>query len=163
MLRITEISRVAAIAKQHGAISVADNTFLSPYLQNPLQLGCDIVVHSTTKYINGHSDVVGGCVVAREQGLGETLAWWANATGVTGAPFDSYLTLRGLRTLPVRMERQQSTAESIAEKLNAHPLVKQVYYPGLENHEGHETAKRQQRGFGAMFSVEFATRSTREA
>ncbi len=155
LLRITDVSRVATLAKQHGVITVADNTFLSPFLQNPLQLGCDIVVHSTTKYINGHSDVVGGAVVAREKALGETLAWWANATGVTGAPFDSYLTLRGLRTLPVRLERQQATANKIAENLSAHPLVKQVYYPGLENHTGYDIAKQQQRGFGAMFSVEF--------
>lgn len=155
LLRITDVARVTALAKQHGAITVADNTFLSPFLQNPLTLGCDIVVHSTTKYINGHSDVVGGGVVAKDKALGETLAWWANASGVTGAPFDSYLTLRGLRTLPVRLERQQATAGNIAARLNAHPAVERVFYPGLESHPGHDIAKCQQRGFGAMFSVEF--------
>ena len=154
LLRITDIAYVAALAKQHGAITVVDNTFLSPFLQNPLALGCDIVVHSTTKYINGHSDVVGGGVVAKDKVLGETLAWWANATGVTGAPFDSYLTLRGLRTLPVRVERQQATAANIVAQLDVHPLVERVFYPGLVNHTGHDIAKHQQRGFGAMFSVE---------
>ncbi len=156
LLRVIDIARVTALAKQHDVITVADNTFLSPFLQNPLQLGCDIVVHSTTKYINGHSDVVGGGVVAKDKVLGERLAWWANATGVTGAPFDSYLTLRGLRTLPVRLERQQASATYIASKLAVHPSVERVYYPGLKSHKGHDIAKRQQRGFGAMFSVEFS-------
>lgn len=156
LLRITHIARVTALAKRHGAITVADNTFLSPFLQNPLALGCDIVVHSTTKYINGHSDVVGGGVVAKDAALGDELAWWANAAGVTGAPFDSYLTLRGLRTLPVRIERQQATAGALAARLAEHALVENVFYPGLASHPGHDIACTQQRGFGAMLSVEFS-------
>ena len=156
LLRITDIEAVVAMAHKAGTITVADNTFLSPALQNPLQLGCDIVVHSTTKYINGHSDVVGGAVLARDQALGEELAWWANCTGVAGAPFDSYLTLRGLRTLFTRIDRQQNTASVLAQALEDDPRVSRVFYPGLESHKGHEIAARQQRGFGAMLSVEFA-------
>ncbi|MCI5048459.1 MAG: cystathionine gamma-synthase [Aquisalinus sp.] len=156
LLRLTDIENIVALARQAGAITVADNTFLSPALQNPLQLGCDIVVHSTTKYINGHSDVVGGAVLARDAALGEELAWWANCTGVTGAPFDSYLTLRGLRTLFVRLKQQERTAHAIAKALSEDERVSNVYYPGLETHPGHDIAKRQQKGFGAMLSVEFA-------
>jgi len=156
LLRITDIARCVALAEQCGTIVVADNTFLSPALQNPIAQGCDIVVHSTTKYINGHSDVVGGAVLARDQALGDELAWWANCTGVTGAPFDSYLTLRGLRTLFPRLERQQVTAMTLAHGLAGDDRVAQVFYPGLENHPGHNLAKNQQRGFGAMLSVEFA-------
>jgi cystathionine gamma-synthase len=156
LLRIVDLEAAAALAKQAGAIAVADNTFLSPALQNPLQLGCDIVLHSTTKYINGHSDVVGGAVLARDAALGAELAWWANCTGVTGAPFDSYLTLRGLRTLFPRIERQQATAGRLAERLVRDERVLRVYYPGLADHPGHDIAKRQQRGFGAMLSVDLA-------
>lgn len=156
LLRITDIAAVAAAAKAAGAIVVADNTFLSPALQQPLALGCDIVVHSTTKYINGHSDVVGGAVLAADAALGEELAWWASATGVTGAPFDSFLTLRGLRTLFTRIERQQETAGEIASALANDARIARVNYPGLASHSGHALAKRQQRGFGAMLSVEFA-------
>ena len=156
LLRITDIAGVAAASKAAGAIVVADNTFLSPALQNPLALGCDIVVHSTTKYINGHSDVVGGAVLAKHQALGEELAWWANCTGVTGAPFDSFLTLRGLRTLFPRIERQQETAFAVATALAADERVACVNYPGLASHPGHDLARRQQKGFGAMLSVEFA-------
>jgi cystathionine gamma-synthase len=156
LLRITDIAATAAAARAAGAIVVADNTFLSPALQQPLALGCDIVVHSTTKYINGHSDVVGGAVIARDKALGETLAWWANATGVTGAPFDSFLTLRGLRTLFTRIERQQETAGEIAEALARDARIARVFYPGLADHPGHDIARRQQKGFGAMLSVEFA-------
>ncbi|WP_425408993.1 cystathionine gamma-synthase [Hyphococcus sp.] len=156
LLRVTDIRAVVALAKEAGAITVADNTFLSPVLQKPLDLGCDIVVHSTTKFINGHSDVVGGAVIARTPELGEELAWWANCTGVTGAPFDSFLTLRGLRTIYPRIERQQKTAHDVVNALAADDRVANVYYPGLENHPGHAVAKRQQAGFGAMFSVEFA-------
>ncbi len=156
LLRITDIAGVAAASKAAGAIVVADNTFLSPALQNPLALGCDIVVHSTTKYINGHSDVVGGAVLAKDQALGEELAWWANCTGVTGAPFDSFLTLRGLRTLFPRIERQQETAFAVATALAADERVACVNYPGLASHPGHDLACRQQKGFGAMLSVEFA-------
>lgn len=156
LLRITDIAAVAAASKAAGAIIVADNTFLSPALQQPLSFGCDIVVHSTTKYINGHSDVVGGAVLARDAALGQELAWWANCTGVTGAPFDSFMTLRGLRTLFPRIERQQETAGAIAHALSADDRVATIYYPGLSSHPGHELAARQQKGFGAMLSVEFA-------
>lgn len=155
LLRITDIGECVRLAKKVGAITVADNTFLSPALQRPLDLGCDIVVHSTTKFINGHSDVVGGAVLAREAALGEELAWWANCTGVTGAPFDSYLTLRGLRTLFPRIERQQQTAQTVIDALAADDRVETIYYPGLSSHPGHDIARRQQSGFGAMFSVEF--------
>ncbi|MDZ7629326.1 MAG: cystathionine gamma-synthase [Parvularculaceae bacterium] len=156
LLRITDIAAVARASKTAGAIVVADNTFLSPALQQPLALGCDIVVHSTTKYINGHSDVVGGAVLAADPALGEELAWWANCTGVTGAPFDSFLTLRGLRTLFTRIERQQETAGEIAAALENDARVARVHYPGLTAHPGHALAQRQQKGFGAMLSVEFA-------
>jgi cystathionine gamma-synthase len=156
LLRITDIAAVAGAAKAAGAIVVADNTFLSPALQQPLAFACDLVVHSTTKYINGHSDVVGGAVLARDKTLGDELAWWANCTGVTGAPFDSFLTLRGLRTLFPRIERQQETAGAIAAALQRDERVACVNYPGLAGHKGHEIARRQQKGFGAMMSVEFA-------
>lgn len=156
LLRITDLETASRLAKAAGAITVADNTFLSPALQQPLALGCDVVVHSTTKYINGHSDVVGGAVLARDEALGAELAWWANCVGVTGAPFDSYMTLRGLRTLFTRIERQQETAGRLAERLQADERVARVYYPGLAAHPGHEIAKRQQRGFGAMLSADLA-------
>ncbi|MBI1392832.1 MAG: cystathionine gamma-synthase [Alphaproteobacteria bacterium] len=154
LLRITDIEDVTARAHRAGAIVVADNTFLSPALQNPLALGCDVVIHSTTKYLNGHSDVVGGAALAKDAELGAELAWWANCTGVTGSPFDSYLTLRGARTLFARIERQQATAGIVAESLAADDRVARVYYPGLSSHKGHELAARQQRGFGAMLSAE---------
>ncbi len=155
LLRVTDVEKVVGYARQVGAIVVADNTFLSPALQRPLELGCDIVVHSTTKFINGHSDVVGGAVIAKDAELGEELAWWANCTGVTGAPFDSFLTLRGLRTLFTRLERQQATAHDVVNRLNDDRRVAKVFYPGLESHPGHDIAARQQSGFGSMFSVEF--------
>lgn len=154
LLRITDIEAVAKIAKRTGAIVVADNTFLSPALQNPIALGADIVIHSTTKYINGHSDVVGGAVVSTTPELHERLTWWANCTGTTGAPFDSFLTLRGLRTLDVRVRQQNETAGEIAAFLFQHPSVKAVYYPGLASHVGHDLAAKQQKGFGAMLSFE---------
>ncbi len=152
LLRLIDIEKVSRLAKEKGAIVVVDNTFLSPVLQKPLNLGADIVVHSTTKYINGHSDVVGGAVVAKEPALYEDLKWWANCTGITGAPFDSFLTLRGLRTLDVRLKRHSKNAERVAEYLDAHPQVEKVYYPGLKDHQGHEIAAKQQSGFGAMIS-----------
>jgi cystathionine gamma-synthase len=133
---------------------VVDNTFLSPALQQPLALDADLVVHSTTKYINGHSDVVGGAVVARDAAVAEQIRWWANCNGVTGAPFDSYLTLRGLRTLGVRLRQHQESAARIAAWLDGHPGVRKVYYPGLASHPGHALAARQQQGFGAMLSFE---------
>ena len=156
LLRITDIRTVVAHAKSCGAIVVADNTFLSPALQRPLDLGCDVVVHSTTKFINGHSDVVGGAVLAKDKALGDELAWWANCTGVTGAPFDSFLTLRGLRTLFPRIERQQASAGEVVARLSGDDRIEQIYYPGLKSHPGHEVAKSQQKGFGSMFSIEFA-------
>jgi cystathionine gamma-synthase len=155
LLRITDIRACVVLAQKSGSVTVADNTFLSPALQRPLELGCDIVVHSTTKFINGHSDVVGGAVLARDAALGEELAWWANCTGVTGAPFDSFLTLRGLRTLFPRIERQQETAHAIVDALVSDERVEKVYYPGLSSHPGHKIARAQQAGFGSMFSVEF--------
>ncbi len=154
ILRLTDIKAITSIAKQCGALVAADNTFLSPALQNPIEFGVDIVVHSTTKYINGHSDVVGGAVIAATQELGDELAWWANNIGITGAPFDSYLTLRGLRTLNVRLKQHQENAFAIAEYLEHSPYVSQVYYPGLASHPQHELAKAQQRGFGGMVSFD---------
>jgi cystathionine gamma-synthase len=156
LLRIVDVAATAAAAHASGALVVADNTFLSPVWQRPLALGADVVVHSTTKYLNGHSDVVGGAVIAASQELHERLAWWANCTGVTGAPFDSYLTLRGLRTLHARMRAHGENAAAVVELLAGHRRVSKVYYPGLESHPGHATARAQQQGFGAMVSFELA-------
>jgi cystathionine gamma-synthase len=154
LLRITDLRFVAEAAHRVNALVVADNTFLSPALQTPIALGADLVVHSTTKYINGHSDVVGGAVVANSKALHEQLVWWANALGLTGSPFDSFLTLRGLRTLDARLRVHQENAAAIAEQLVKHPAVAAVHYPGLLSHPGHALASRQQKGFGAMLSVE---------
>jgi cystathionine gamma-synthase len=154
LLRITDIAAVSAAAHAAGALVVVDNTFLSPAWQQPLTLGADIVVHSTTKYLNGHSDVIGGAVVARDKAVHEQLAWWANCLGLTGAPFDSFLTLRGLRTLHARLEYHARNAQALAEWLEVQPNVRRVWYPGLASHEGHELARRQQRGFGAVISLE---------
>lgn len=156
LLRVVDIADICARAHVVGCKAAVDNTFLSPALQTPIALGADLVIHSTTKYINGHSDVVGGCVVAKDPVDLEQLAWWANCLGVTGSPFDAYLTLRGVRTLFPRIERQQATAQIIAEWLEAHPAVKRVNYPGLKSHPGHALAARQQKGFGAMLSFELA-------
>ena len=154
LLRITDVRRVAEAARAVGALVVVDNTFLSPALQQPIALGADVVVHSTTKYLNGHSDVVGGAVIARDAELGEQLAWWANCLGITGAPFDSYLTLRGVRTLHARLTQHLANASAIVDALCAHEAVTRVYYPGLASHPGHRIAAGQQRGFGAMVSFE---------
>lgn len=154
LLRVSDIADISRRAHAVGAKVVADNTFLSPALQNPLALGADIVVHSTTKYINGHSDVVGGAVISADPEVHQELAWWANCLGITGSPFDAYQTLRGLRTLFARIESQQTTATKLATILEAHPAVNAVHYPGLKSHAGHELAARQQRGFGAMLSFE---------
>jgi len=154
LLRITDIRRVVSLAKDCGALVAVDNTFLSPALQQPLALGADLVVHSTTKYLNGHSDVVGGAVVAGEEALASELADWANCIGITGAPFDSYLTLRGVRTLFARMRQHEENAAALAEFLAGHERVARVYYPGLESHPGHLIAARQQSGFGGMVSFE---------
>ncbi|HEU4761673.1 MAG TPA: cystathionine gamma-synthase [Gemmatimonadales bacterium] len=154
LLRLTDIRAVSAAAHAAGALVVVDNTFLSPALQRPIELGADIVVHSTTKYLNGHSDVVGGGVVARDASMHQELAWWANCLGLGGAPFDSFLTLRGLRTLEARMRIHIENAGRIAGMLDRHPAVSAVYYPGLPSHPRHELARVQQRGFGAMISFE---------
>ncbi|MCX7556479.1 cystathionine gamma-synthase [Xanthomonadaceae bacterium JHOS43] len=154
LLRITDIRFVAEAAHRAGALVVADNTFLSPVLQTPIALGADVVVHSTTKYINGHSDVVGGAVIAADAGLHEQLTWWANALGLTGSPFDSFLTLRGLRTLDARLRVHQENAAELVALLEAHPATAATHFPGLPTHPGHGLAARQQRGFGAMISFE---------
>jgi cystathionine gamma-synthase len=154
LLRIVDLRAVASAAHEAGAIVAADNTFLSPVWQQPLSLGADVVVHSTTKYLNGHSDVVGGVAIAATSELHEWLAWWANCIGVTGAAFDSYLTLRGLRTLHARMRAHGENATEIARMLELHPAVARVYYPGLTSHPGHDLARSQQQGFGAMVGVE---------
>ncbi|HEY4294387.1 cystathionine gamma-synthase [Luteibacter sp.] len=156
LLRITDVRHVAQAAHAAGALTVVDNTFLSPALQQPLKLGADIVVHSTTKYINGHSDVVGGAVVAADPAVADQLKWWGNCNGVTGSPFDSYLTLRGVRTLSVRLRAHEENARRIATLLDSHDAVERVYYPGLASHPGHALAQRQQYGFGAMLSFEIA-------
>ena len=156
LLRITDLREVILNAHAAGALALVDNTFLSPALQQPLEFGADLVLHSTTKYINGHSDVVGGAVVARDPALHESLAWWANALGLTGSPFDSFLTLRGLRTLDARLRVHQENAIALAERLQRHAAVGAVHYPGLASHPGHALAARQQRGFGAMISFELA-------
>ncbi|MCG9755364.1 cystathionine gamma-synthase [Shewanella insulae] len=154
LLRVVDIEAIAQASHEVGAQVVVDNTFLSPVLQQPLLLGADIVVHSTTKYINGHSDVVGGAVVAKDPEVGELLHWWSNTLGLTGSAFDSYLTLRGLRTLAVRIREHQANAQKVLTLLCDHKAVEKVYYPGLAEHPGHEIAARQQKGFGAMLSFE---------
>ncbi len=154
LLRLTDLSCVIAAGHEAGAIVAVDNTFLSPALQRPIEFGADLVVHSTTKYLNGHSDVVGGAVIAADASLAGELAWWANCLGITGAPFDSYLTLRGVRTLHARMRVHCENAERVAELLSGHRAVKRVYYPGLSSHPGHRLAATQQDGFGAMVSFE---------
>jgi cystathionine gamma-synthase len=154
LLRITDLRFVIDAAHRAGALAVVDNTFLSPALQRPIEFGADVVVHSTTKYINGHSDVVGGAVVARDAELGATLGWWANALGLTGAPFDSFLALRGLRTLDARLRVHQENTQVLAALLDGHRAVRAVHYPGLVSHPGHALAARQQSGFGAMLSVD---------
>jgi len=151
LLRVVDIRQICSEVGDE-VIKVVDNTFLSPILQQPLSLGADIVVHSTTKYINGHSDVVGGAVIAKRKEVHEDLAWWANCTGITGSPFDSFITTRGLRTLSVRMKQHEENASAVVGYLNKHPDVEQVFYPGLETHATHRIAAQQQTGFGAMFS-----------
>lgn len=156
LMRIVDIADIARRAKAAGAKVAVDNTFLSPALQKPLLQGADFAIHSTTKYLNGHSDVVGGAVVAALEEDAQELAWWANCRGVTGSPFDAWLTLRGMRTLMVRIERQQQSAAAVAEFLASHRGVSAVHYPGLASHPGHAIARRQQKGFGAMASFELA-------
>ncbi len=154
LLRVVDIEAIARASHAVDALVVVDNTFLSPILQQPLLLGADIVIHSTTKYINGHSDVVGGAVVAKDEELGELLHWWSNTLGLTGSAFDSYLTLRGIRTLSVRIREHQANAQRVLDTLISSRAVEKVYYPGLKDHPGHEIAAKQQKGFGAMLSFE---------
>jgi len=154
LLRLVDIEKVTSASHAAGALVAVDNTFLSPVLQRPLTLGADIVFHSTTKYINGHSDVVGGVLVTKDKALGEELAWWANCIGITGSAFDSFLALRGLKTLPVRIKQHQSNATEVAKFLHAHPAIDKVFFPGFADHPGHEIAKKQQAGYGAMMSFE---------
>jgi len=156
LLRITDIAAVSAAAHAVGSLVVVDNTFMSPGWQQPITLGADVVVHSTTKYINGHSDVVGGAVIARDEGLHEELAWWANCMGITGSAFDSFLTLRGLRTLHVRLRQHGENALAVTDLLAGHAAVSTVHYPGLAGHPGHALAARQQTGFGAIVTFELA-------
>ncbi|MCC3776082.1 cystathionine gamma-synthase [Streptomyces sp. UNOB3_S3] len=156
LLGITDIAAVAGVAHEAGAKLVVDNTFASPYLQQPLSLGADVVVHSTTKYMGGHSDVVGGALITADAGLGEELAYHQNAMGAVAGPFDSWLTLRGIKTLAVRMDRHTANAERVVELLVSHPKVTQVYYPGLPEHPLHEVAAKQMRAFGGMVSFRVA-------
>jgi cystathionine gamma-synthase len=157
LLRITDLRFVIDAAHRAGAKVVVDNTFLSPALQRPIAFGADLVLHSTTKYINGHSDVVGGAVIARDPAVHEQLVWWANALGLTGSPFDAFLTLRGLRTLGARLRAHQENTTEVVNLLAASDAVAKVYYPGLADHPGHAIAARQQDGFGAMLSFELAS------
>lgn len=156
-MRVADIAEVVRIAKEYGLITVFDNTFASPALQNPLDLGVDIVLHSTTKYISGHSDVVGGATITNHEGYALEIFELAKAYGTNPSPFDCWLSLRGLRTLDVRMERHCTNAQAVAEALAANPRVKAVHYPGLPDHADHAVAKKQMRGFGGMVSVEFET------
>jgi cystathionine gamma-synthase len=152
LLGIADLAASAAVAHDNGALLIVDNTFASPYLQQPIAHGADVVVHSTTKYIGGHSDVIGGALVTADDGLGEELAFHQNAMGAVNGPFDAWLTLRGVRTLGVRMDRHCDNAERVADYLTNHPAVAHVYYPGLADHPGHETAAKQMRRFGGMIS-----------
>jgi cystathionine gamma-synthase len=161
LLSIVDITALAALCAEAGALLVVDNTFASPYLQNPLALGADVVVHSTTKYLGGHSDVLGGALVTADPALGEQLAFAQNATGGVAGPFDAWLTLRGIKTLAVRMDRHSLNAARVADMLLAHPAVSGVLYPGLPAHPGHEIAAKQMRGFGGM--VSFRMRDGEEA
>jgi cystathionine gamma-synthase len=156
LLGITDIAALAGVARQAGVRLVVDNTFASPYLQQPLALGADVVVHSTTKYMGGHSDVVGGALITSDAALGEELAYHQNAMGAVAGPMDAWLVLRGIKTLAVRMDRHSDNATRVAEMLAAHPKVSQVYYPGLPEHAGHEVAAKQMKAFGGMVSFRVA-------
>ena len=154
LLNIVDIRKLSDIAHAHGALSIVDNTFLSPVNQKPFELGADFIVHSTTKYLNGHSDVVGGAVVAKDPTHAERLQFLANAVGQGASPFDCWLVLRGIKTLVPRMKEHEKNARAVAEFLSKHPNVRKVYYPGLETHPNHELAAKQQKGFGGMVSFE---------
>lgn len=154
LLNLVDIAAVCAIARRQNLLAIADNTFLSPMFQRPLDLGADVVIQSTTKYLNGHSDVVGGAIISRTAELGEKVAWLVNCMGTNGSPFDAWLVLRGIKTLPVRMRLHAENAMAIARLLQKHPSVKRVYYPGLASHPQHALAKRQMRGFGGMLAFD---------
>lgn len=156
LLRVVDIEQLCQQAHEIGALVAVDNTFLTPIYQQPIRLGADFVVHSTTKYLNGHSDVLGGIIICKTQEHAEELAWWGNCLGSTGTPFDSYMTLRGLRTLTARMRLHEENAQQVLAYLNQHCSVARVYHPSLVDHPGHEIAQKQQTGFGAMLSFEFA-------
>ena len=155
LLRLVDIEAVSAIAHRHKLLVVVDNTFASPYFQQPLKLGADIVVHSTTKYINGHSDVIGGALVLNDETVYESIKFYQNAAGGVPSPFDSWLVLRGIKTLAVRMRQHEENARAIAAFLAEHPRIEKVYYPGLMSHPDHQLAKRQMSGFGGMVSFQF--------
>jgi cystathionine gamma-lyase len=155
LLRLIDIKAVAEIAHRYHILVVVDNTFASPYFQQPLKLGADIIVHSTTKYINGHSDVIGGAVVLNNEEVYESIKFYENAAGGVPSPFDAWLTLRGIKTLAVRMRQHEENARLVARFLEEHPRVEKVYYPGLPSHPDHELAKRQMSGFGGMVSFQF--------
>lgn len=154
LMKVIDLAAVVEIAQHANALTLCDNTFLSPYLQRPIEFGVDVVMHSTTKYINGHSDVVGGAVIAKDKEIAEKYAWICNCLGLACSPYDAWLVLRGVKTLAVRMEAQQASAMQIAEFLDGHPAVETVYYPGLTTHPQHALASRQQDGFGAMLSFD---------
>ena len=154
LLKISDIKKVVTAAKKNNVLVVVDNTFLSPYFQKPLDLGADIVVHSTTKYINGHSDSVGGAIMLSDETIFQKIKYYQNAIGAILPPFDSYLVLRGIKTLAVRMEAHQKNAQTVSEFLESHSKVMKVYYPGLVSHPQHEIAKRQMSGFGGMITIE---------
>ncbi|MBE5146165.1 O-succinylhomoserine (thiol)-lyase [Vibrio parahaemolyticus] len=156
LVRVVDIAAVCEKAKQVGALVAVDNTFLTPVYQKPLDLGADFVIHSTTKYINGHSDVIGGVVITKTEAHAEELAWWGNCIGATGTPFDSYMTLRGIRTLGARMRVHEESSQHVLNYLQQQALVAKIYHPSLPEHPGHEIAKKQQSGFGSMLSFEFA-------
>ncbi|MBM4959411.1 O-succinylhomoserine (thiol)-lyase [Vibrio parahaemolyticus] len=156
LVRVIDIAAVCEKAKQVGAWVAVDNTFLTPVYQKPLELGADFVIHSTTKYINGHSDVIGGVVITKTEAHAEELAWWGNCIGATGTPFDSYMTLRGIRTLGARMRVHEESSQHVLNYLQQQALVAKIYHPSLPDHPGHEIAKKQQSGFGSMLSFEFA-------
>ncbi len=156
LVRVVDIAAVCEKAKQVGALVAVDNTFLTPVYQKPLDLGADFVIHSTTKYINGHSDVIGGVVITKTEARAEELAWWGNCIGATGTPFDSYMTLRGIRTLGARMRVHEESSQHVLNYLQQQALVAKIYHPSLPDHPGHEIAKKQQSGFGSMLSFEFA-------
>jgi cystathionine gamma-synthase len=155
LVRVVDIEETCRQAHNVGALVAVDNTFMTPIYQKPIELGADFVIHSTTKYINGHSDVIGGVIITKSEEHAEQLAWWGNCIGATGTPFDSYMTLRGIRTLGARMRIHEESSQAILKYLSGQPLVGKIYHPSLPEHPGHEVAKKQQSGFGSMLSFEF--------